>query len=118
MTIEFYLVTEKHATITGGEVVLPNVLFFRQDAAGFDGKATKEHVANYAGPYGEFKSKNPDYVPTLEEPVEIGSPVVKIGEPQIEGKPPQDNGKPTLENQPVVPVPEEAKANEPAPEVA
>lgn len=79
---KFYLVDERHAKITGGEVVLENVLYFKLDKAQFDGKATKDHVKQYAVAYGQFKGSHPDYVPTLEDPVEIGAsvavPVVEV----------------------------------------
>lgn len=72
----FYLADEKHKTVRGDVVEHKGVLYFRLGRAGFDGKATKEHVKGYPIHFQEFKDANPGFVlPSSFSDVEIGSPV-------------------------------------------
>jgi hypothetical protein len=82
----FYLADETHKTISGGVVKLANLLYFRHAISGFDGKATKEHVKNYAVLFGEFKKSNQDYVlPESFVAEEVGAPsVVVVEKPVVE----------------------------------
>lgn len=65
MTDGFYLADITHkvdGSRGGGTTTDRGVLCFRQARSGFDGKADKEHVKNYAGLFGEFLKAHPDYV--------------------------------------------------------
>ena len=78
MSVEFYLANETHKKVTGELVELKDVLYFKQERSGFDGKATKDHVEQYPGQYETFRREHPDFVlPVSFSGVEIGSPTAK-----------------------------------------
>ena len=96
MSDGFYLADETHKTVSGEVVKLENVLYFRQARSGFDSKADKDHVKNYAILFGEFKKAHPDYVlPASFTGEQIGSasvveavaPVVEVEVPVVEESP-------------------------------
>lgn len=97
----FYLANEKHRTVTGEIVEINSVLYFKLDKTGFDGKATKEHVKDYADQFGLFKKANPDYV--LED--RLKEPDLIVGSPSVEAV-----AAPVVESSPVVDSIEESKA--------
>lgn len=79
MSKEFYLKDFVHKNIKNEDVVESNKLFFRFDKAGFDGVATKEHVAANPGEFQAFLDANPDFV----LPESFSAVAVKIGEPVV-----------------------------------
>lgn len=80
----FYLADETHKSITGELVKYADVLYFRQARSGFDGKADKDHVKNYAALFGEFMKSHPDYkLPEKFAKEEIGQPSTEV-KPQAE----------------------------------
>jgi len=75
----FYLADEKHKSLSGSTVDLKGLLYFRQARSGYDGKASKEHVRDYAGLFGEFMTSRPDYVlPESFTKEEVGQPSVEV----------------------------------------
>ena len=75
----FYLADETHKSVQGGVVKHENVLYFRQARSGFDGKADKDHVRNYASLFGEFLKSFPDYkLPESFTKEEIGQSSVEV----------------------------------------
>lgn len=69
----FYLADETHRNITGELVHLKGLLYFKHERAGYEGKATKEHIKEYGIQFQEFKTKNPSYVlPESFRDFEIG----------------------------------------------
>lgn len=77
MSVEFYLATITEKSIAGDHVVTKNVLCFKQDKSGYDGKATKDHVKQYPGEYETFRVTHPDYVlPESFSDIEIGAPQI------------------------------------------
>lgn len=73
---EFYLSTITEKTIAGDNLVTKDVLCFKQAKSGYDGKATKDHVAQNPDEYEAFRVKHPDYVlPERFTAGEIGAPV-------------------------------------------
>ena len=81
MSNGFYLRDETHKNVKNEDVVHKDVLFFKHDKAGFDGKATKEHVKSYPALFEAFSSAHPDYkLPEHFSKVEVGSPVTVLGE--------------------------------------
>lgn len=85
MSDGFYLRDETHKTVNGDNVVHKDVLFFKLAKAGFDGKATKDHVKRYPSQFSAFSVTNPSYkLPDHLSDVEIGSP--KLSEAKAEVK--------------------------------
>ncbi len=58
----FYLADLSHKTVKGDVVVEKNVLHFQMEKAGFDSKATKDHVKRFPGEFEVFKRHHPDFV--------------------------------------------------------
>jgi hypothetical protein len=78
---EFFLADEKTVNIKGEVVKTPSVLHFKQDRAGFEGRATKEHVQGYSAEYGEFKKVHPDFkLPWGDDADFVGTKALEIGD--------------------------------------
>jgi len=72
---KFYLADEKHINIKNEVVEIKGLLYFEMPKAGYNGKATKDHIKQYRGLFQEFKVANPDYVlPVSLTDLEFGSP--------------------------------------------
>ena len=75
----FYLVDEKHKSVTGEVVTLKDVLYFKFDRAGFDGKAVKDHVKRFPVEYEAFRKLHPDYVlPASFSDEQVGSASAQV----------------------------------------
>ena len=75
----FFLVDERHKTITGQDVILKDVLHFRLARASFESKAVKQHTLDYPILLQEFKNEHPKFVfPASFSAVEIGAPTVEV----------------------------------------
>lgn len=85
----FYLVDEKHRDVANKVVTIKDVLYFKlhKGQAGstateiFDGKATEQHVKEYAAAYHNFKKANPSYkLPWGDDSDLVGVRAVQVGE--------------------------------------
>jgi len=86
----FFLADEKHVRVDGSEVIVPDVLYFefyrpsREDRGvpyEVTGKATKQHVQEYATAYNKFKRSFPDYkLPWGEDVDFVGVQAQQVGD--------------------------------------
>lgn len=81
MSQEFYLADEQYGKLDGTVGVNKDVLYFKQARSGYNGKADKDHVKNYATEYQQFKTAHPEYkLPWGDEADYVGVKSLAPGE--------------------------------------